>query len=442
MNSISHSTERDEILPTPPSAKRRKLDRQASPTSSDQTDPLDQYSPHAISFHTSQEASQPPSRARSASVNSQVSGRPAASLLPMKRNGSFEYRLVEKRMDSKPKTKRQLHNENRNYPGDHVLLPSSPQNRSSMSNPIDISGDESQLIKTSSKEVSCPVYRGTARQPPRTSNVTNSNTSESLKERAKLTQSPYFDKYRHTTSRANGNVKHKIRETTPGLAQKFVAADGRRRGSDVNASSDADELQSAPTTVGQNADPEAVFNFKDMGSNSPSKQSTSVLKASIPTDDLAVLAPSIIKSDFASSNVKSRSSGRPTHPAPRDQEAKPLWAVALTAINFPGSLIKHDDLNLVYDRKQKEYYIERSGLAIYSTHSSLRIRPQKLVKVLWEKLGQRVRLESSRSGMEDNVLELEFAHERDVLDLLRRLQTSNSFSVIGKTRYVLVLTLE
>lgn len=443
VNSASNTNERDETLPTPPSAKRRKLDRQASPASSDQTDPLDQISPHAISFHTSQSTGQPPSGAPSASGVSHVSG------LPLKGYGCpFEYRKVERMMDSKPKSKKQRHNDNRNYPADHGLLPSSPPKRSSMSNPIDISGDESQPVDTNPTEAPRPAYRGTARQPHPTNDEIKSNTSELLKERAKLTQSPYFDRPRLSTNRANGNGKQKIsaqlstREGSPGLAQKFVAENGRRRGSDVNASSDADELQLAPTTVGQNADPDAVFTVKEMRSNSPSKQSSSNLKASTPTDDLAIWAPSTIRSDFARSNTRSqRTSRRPAHPAPCGQEAKPPWSVALAAISLPGRLLKDDALGLVYDHKQNEYYIQMQGSEIRSTHSSLRIRPQKLVKVVWEMAGKRVRLESSRSGTEDNVLDLELVHERNVSDLLKRLQKSNSFTVVGKNRYV-VLALE
>lgn len=442
VNSASNTNERDGTLPTPPSAKRRKLDRQASPASSDQTDPLDQISPHAISFHTSQSTGQPPSGAPSASGVSQVSG------LPLKGYGPFEFRKVERMMDSKPKSKKQRHNDNRNYPADHVLLPSSPPKRSSMSNPIDISGDESQPVDTNPTEAPRPAYRGTARQPHLTNDEIKSNTSELLKERAKLTQSPYFDRPRLSTNRVNGNGKQKIstqlstREGSPGLAQKFVAENGRRRGSDVNASSDADELQLAPTTVGQNADPDAVFTVKEMRSNSPSKQSSSNLKASTPTDDLAIWAPSTIRSDFARSNARSqRTSRRPAHPAPCGQEAKPPWSVALAAISLPGRLLKDDALGLVYDHKQNEYYIQMQGSEIRSTHSSLRIRPQKLVKVVWEMEGKRVRLESSRSGTEDNVLDLELVLEHNVSDLLKRLQKSNSFTVVGKNRYV-VLALE
>lgn len=436
VHSVSNAYESDEFLPTPPSAKRRKLDRQASPASSDQTDPLDQISPHAISFHTSQDISHHPSRAPSASAISQASNH------PLKRNGSFEYRKIERMMDSNPKPKKQRHSENRNYAANHTLLPLSPQKRSSMSNPIDISGDESQPTKAKSQAASHSSYRGTARQPPPTSNGIKSNTSETFKERAKLTQSPYFDKARPNTNRANGNVKQTIgtltlsKESSPGLAKKFVAADGRRRGSDVNVSSDADELQSAPTTVGQNADPDAVFTVKEMRSNSPSKQSSMTLKASTPTDNLAIWPPSTVKSDFVGSNARSRSSGRPTRPVPNEQEAKPPWSVPLAAISFPGELFKNDDLGLVYDPKQEEYYIQMQGSPIKIGNNSLRIRPQKTVKVLWEMSGKKIRLESSRSGIEDNVLDLELALERDILILLENLQTSNSFQVIGKSRYV------
>lgn len=440
VNSTSKTREQDEALPSPPSAKRRKLDHQASqvsPASSGQTDPLDRLSPHAISFHASQGVSRAPSRAPSASANSQASG------LPMKRNGSFEYRKVEEMMDSKPKSKKQRRSDNQNYQADHKLLPSSPK-RSSMSDPIDISGDESHITKTKPRAALRPTYQGTARQPPPTVNGTKSNSSRSLKDRVHPAQSPYFNQPGLPTPRANGNVKQKLisqnvsREKSPGLAQKFVATDGTRRGSDVNASSDADELQSAPTTVGQNADPGAVFTVKEMRLNSPSKHSSSTLKATPPMHDLTVLPPSTIKSDFSSSNAQSRNGGRPTRSAPRDQEAKPPWSVALAAISLPGALFTADDLGLVYDQKQGEYYIQRHGSAIRTPYSSLQIQPMKLNKILWERTGTKVRLESSRSGTEDNVLDLEFASERDLSDLLRRLQNSKSvpFSVVAKPGYV------
>ena len=436
VNSVSNTSERDEILPTPPSAKRRKLDHQASPASSDQTDPLDQLPPHAISFHASQGASQAPSRALSASANSQASG------FQVKRNLSSEYRQLERMMSSNPKSKKKRRNDNQKYPADLDLLPSSPK-RSSLFIAIDISGDESQITNTDPEKGPRPTYRGTAGQPPPTVNGNNSNTFRSLKERANPTRSPYFsNKPGLPAPRSNGNVKQKLvaqstnREKSPGLAHIFVAADGTRRGSDVNASSDADELQSAPTTVGQNADPDAVFTAKVMRSNSPSKHSSSILKATSPTDDLTVLAPSTIKSDFASSNSKSRNGGRPSRLVPLDQEAKPPWSVALAAISLPGNLYKNDDLGLVYDQKQGEYYIKERGVRICATHSSLRILPQKLIKIFWENTGVRIRLESSRSGTEDNVLDLELASEHDVLDLLYRLQEWKPLSVIGKTRHV------
>ncbi len=432
VNSVSTTRGRNETLPSPPSAKRRKLDHQASSASSGQTDPLDQLSPHAISFH----ASQDPSRAPSASANSQASG------FPMKRNGSFEYRQVEKMMDSKPKSKKQRRSDNQKYQPDLDLLPSSPK-YSSMVDSIDISGDESQIDNTNPKEGTRATYRGTARQPPPTVNGTKSNPSKSLNERANATRSPYFNKPGLPAPRSNGNVKQKLvaqnmnREKSPGLAQKFIAADGTRRGSDVNASSDADELQSAPKTVGQNADPDAVFTAKDMRLHSPSKQSSSTLKATSPTDDLAIWAPSTIKSDFPSSNAKSRNSGRPSRPGTLGQEAKPPWSLSLAAISLPGNLYKDDDLGLVYDQKQEEYCIKERGSRIRATHSSLRIQPQKLLRILWERSGVRVRLESSRSGTEDNVLDLELASERDVQDLLYRLQEGKPLSVVGKNRYII-----
>ena len=437
VESTTKTSERDELLPTPPSAKRRKLDHQASPASSGQTDPLDQLSPNEISFHASQGTSQYPSQAPSRSVNSQTSA------LPMRRSGSFEYRKVQGMMDPKPKSKKQRRRDNQGYQPDLGLLPSSPKRspkHSSMSHPIDISGDESQFTNLNCKEAPRPAYRGTARQQPTTVSGTRANTSKPLKDRPGATQSPYFNRPTLPSPRSTGNVKQKLiaqsssRERSPGLAQKFVAVDGKRRGSDVNASSDADELQSVPTTVGQNADPNTVFSTKDMGSNSPSKQSSSTLKATSSTDDLVVWAPSTIKSDFVRSDAKSGTSRRPSRPVPLDQETKPPWAVDIAAISLPGILIENEDLGLVYDEKQKAYFIQMCGLPYRSTHSSLRIQPQKLIKVLWENTGSKVRLESSRNGTEDNVLDLEVRSERDLQALLRRLQSSNSFSIKGKNR--------
>ena len=349
-------------------------------------------------------------------------------------------------MDPRPKTKKQRRRDNEGYQPDLGLLPSSPKRspkHSSMSHPIDISGDESQITNLHSKEVPRPAYRGTARQQPTTGSGTQANTSKTLKDRPGATQSPYFNRPGLPPPRSTGNVKQKLiaqsstRERSPGLAQKFVAMDGKRRGSDVNASSDADELQSVPTTVGQNADPNAVFSAKDMGSKSPSKQSSSTLKATSSTDDLVVWAPSTIKSDFVGSDAKSGNPRRPSRPVPLDQETKPPWSVDLAAISLPGNLFKDEGLALVYDERESAYFIHMCGSRYRSTHSSLRIHPQKLIKVLWENSGSKVRFESSRTGTEDNVLDLELRSERGLQDLLRRLQISNNFPVRSKNRYVI-----
>lgn len=344
-------------------------------------------------------------------------------------------------MGSKPKSKKQRVNSQQKYQPNFALLPSSPK-LSSMSIPIDISGDESQSASRNPKEASRSTYQGTARQPLPTGNGTKANTSKPLGERTTSNHSPFFSKLGPPAPRSNLNVKQKstsqnsAREKSPGLAQKFVAADGTRRGSDVNASSDADELQSAPTTVGQNADPDAVFTIKDMRSNSPSKHSSSTLKATSPTVDVTDMAPSIIKSDFPSSNAKRRNDGRSSRPVLLDQEAKRPWSVTLAAISLPGTLYKNEDLGLVYDEKEKEYHIRERGERIHSLYSSLRIQPPKLMKIWWERNGVRVRLESSRSGAEDNVLDLEFASERDVQDLLCRLQSLKALTVGSRSKYV------
>lgn len=344
-------------------------------------------------------------------------------------------------MDSKPKRNMKREGDSGKHQADFSLLPSSPK-RSSMSIPIDISGDETHIASTHSKEISRPTYRGTARQQLPAVNGTRANTSKLLKERATPTQSPHFNKTALPAPQSNVNVKQKsvsqnaTREKSPGLAQKFVAADGTRRGSDVNASSDADELHSAPTTVGQNADPDAVFTSKDMRSNSPSKHSSSTLRATSSTDEKPVLAPSTVKSDFAGSTTKSRGDGRSSRSVVLNQETKPPWSVTLAAISLPGRLYKNEDLGLVYDEKEKEYHIRERGERIKSLYSSLRIQPTKLLKIVWEKDGVRVRLESSRSGTEDNVLDLEFTSERDVQYLLRRLQNSKALNVSSKNRYV------
>ena len=349
-------------------------------------------------------------------------------------------------MDPRPKSKKQRRRDNQGYQPDLGLLPSSPKRspkHSSMSHPIDISGDESQITNLTPKEAPRPAYRGTARQQPPTVTGTKANTSKTLKDRPGATQSPHFVRPRLPPPQSTDNVKQKLiaqsttREMSPGLAQKFVAVDGKRRGSDVNASSDADELQSVPTTVGQNADPNAVFSTKDMGSNSPSKQSSSTIKATSSTDDLVVWAPSTIKSDFVVSDAKSGNPRRPLRPVPLDQETKSPWSVGLAAISLPGNLVKNEDLGLVYDEKQKAYCIQMRGSRYRSTHSSLRIQPQKLIKVFWENAGSKVRFESSRNGTEDNVLDLEVSSERDLQALLQRLQISDSFPIRGKNRYVI-----
>ncbi|KAL9126489.1 MAG: hypothetical protein Q9217_004471 [Psora testacea] len=217
------------------------------------------------------------------------------------------------------------------------------------------------------------------------------------------------------------------------LNRVFVQADGRRRGG-LHPASSPDELTSG-TTVGNQTDPTVLAPSKRPRIGSPSKETSSTLELSgLVEHNMGLERSNIRAAKFATAR-----SQKTTSPA---EEAAPPCSYDLVAINLPATGIYHQqqDLGFVHDEKNDIYTVyQRGGPAKFPGITS-QIAPRKLIKVQWERDGRKIRFESSRSGNEDNVLDLEFSSEKDASDLLKRLQRHvGSIKILSIPRYALTV---
>lgn len=98
------------------------------------------------------------------------------------------------------------------------------------------------------------------------------------------------------------------------------------------------------------------------------------------------------------------------------------WHVPVAALNVPGSqeLYTSPHMNLIHDTKSDTYMILESGKPKLLLDVQLRVEPRKLLKCIYESDGLRMRFEHSKSGHEDNLLDLQLSSEKDVHVLLSK----------------------
>ena len=412
---MPHATDQDYNFVIPSAKRQKTRHHPSSPESSPSIDDaMDGLDPRSISFGA---ISQSRSGSRAPSAQSQGSGRQMTRSTSS--NGSLqEYKNLERLMSSDPRsTKLQRRQNSQNQQQSHGLPASS-----SISDSIDISGDE-DVIKTDPlpPAFSRLPHRGTMMKYPSTAQP---NTSKAIQTRK---QSRFFTR----TGLLNGSGKQKLSSAMAGdeaedrLADIFVQVDGRRRRSDVNMSSDVDELSKGGDTVRHLADTSTSRSRQ----NSPSKPSLSTKLAS-PTGLSEGLAESNIKpSLFVSSNSKGQSDSRLMNG--RLREKKPSWAIEIAAISYAGAVIKDAGMGLFYNETSKIYIVVRDGKPL-----PLQIRPEKLLNISWGTAGGKARFVSSKSGTDDNMLDIEFRNEKDLSELVKRLEAQSGSKTKPRDRYV------
>ena len=391
-----------------PSAKRQKTKHQQSSPSSSLSiiDPLDNEIPGSISFGSfSQSASRAPSvHSRRSSFQLRRSSSSTGSL--------HEHKNIERMMNSDPiskKKQRRLNNQKLH----------SPSLNMSYSNPIDLSADDEDMDVDLGPPADDQVpYQGTMRKDNPAAR--RSHPSQAVQDQSIGNRSPYFP----STTGANGTLRqqqtrsateHNNGDRPKRLNDLFIPVDGLRRTSDVAMSSDLDELQEGGNTVGHTADTNINLSTTLSRQTSPIKVSTSVSKRmSSPEADQGLPESNIKPSAFATEETKLQK--RAQDLKVRVRQKKPRWAVEVAAVGFGGVSLERPGMSLVYDEKNGTYAIYRDGES-----TSIGIRTDKLQKIQWGDAGGKVRFLSSKSGNEENMLDLQFPSEKDATMLVNKM---------------------
>ena len=392
-----------------PSVKRQKTKHQPSSPSSSSSmdDALDTMHPGSVNFGP---PSQSQNGSRAPSAHSQGSGPSLQMRRSASSNGSLqEYKRVESLMSSDPRsTKRQRRRNSKNQQQNHDL-----PGPSTISNPIDISGDDEMIMNSKPTTAPRVPHQGTMRKPPSTASAPN--TSKLLQGPSTGKQSPLFSQSSHVI----GKMKQKLSQSMAGgepdgmLAEKFVQIDGKRRGSDVNMSSDLDELQNGGDTV---------RHLANSRQSSPIKGTTLTLKATPSTELSEGLPESNIKpTNWAKTEPKDRDDARARDIIGRVRERTPSWAIDIAAISYAGETINDTALGLVYNDTNRFYAVKCKGKP-----TSFRIQPDKLQTISWGTSGGKARFASSKSGTVDNILDIELRKEKDLSELVEKLQVQSA----------------
>ena len=410
MRGMPHAIELDTSVVLP-SAKRQKTKHQQSSPSSSLSiiDPLDNEVAGSISFGTySQSASRAPSvHSRRSSFQLRRSSSSTGSL--------HEHKNIERMMNSDPiskKKQRRLNNNQKLH---------SPSLNMSYSDPIDLSADDEDMDVDFVPPADSQVpYQGTMRKDDPTAR--HSYPSQATQDQNTGKRSPYFP----STSGANGTLRQ--RQTRPAtedhngdqskrLNDLFIPVDGLRRTSDVAMSSDLDELQEGGNTVGHTADTNINLSTTRSRQISPVKVSTSASKRmSSPEVDQGLPESNIKSSTFATEETKIQR--RAQDLKTRVREKKPRWAVDLAAVGVGSEFLEWPGMSLVFEEENGFYAVYSDGQS-----TSIGIRVDKLQKIQYAEAGGKVRFLSSKSGNEENMLDLQFPSDKDATMLVKRLAT-------------------
>ncbi|KAK4695158.1 hypothetical protein P7C71_g2551, partial [Lecanoromycetidae sp. Uapishka_2] len=327
--------------------------------------------------------------------------------------------------DSVAKKKaRRAKNQSQHY--GHDLLLTSPR-PSTASQPIDISGEDDEDIKDLEQNLTLPKlpYQGTARLHPSKREIANS--SRSIKSSEGRKKSPFFADNAAVVSTSNGarnrdnfrrKLSEQIEDQSESLSSRFVTDTGKRRGSGFHLSSDRDELDQTGNTVRPPTDLRASSPTKQSRRNSPVKDLISRRGTASDTEEQDGMERSTVKHSTWLPKPKAASDARTLKGRSEKLEADAPVGFELAAISVDGVILQGNGLGFVSDATTKAYRVQKYGKYSRTKTSSLSIIPEKLQRIDWGTSGGKVRFTSSRSGTDDNVLDLHFRKEKDTNTLV------------------------
>ncbi|KAL8895124.1 MAG: hypothetical protein Q9192_003831 [Flavoplaca navasiana] len=337
-----------------------------------------------------------------------------------------EYHAVENLMNSTvPSSKK---HKNRHKNGTHsTLVVEGSSFASSNSESVELL-DAELNVDPSAKE----PYKGTANlHPPRRSQM----ASKADTRRRTSDRSPYFSTvtpqmvFSKPDNRSK-NVKRSSPPTEIRLRDQYRDSDGKQRG----GAESADELDVAEPNS------RALSPVKPARNQSPTKKTQSEATRRLSIED-ELNDPHTARSDIKPSTFTGMSSNGSHTKVSRSKyldEMPAPWSMPLRAYNFRGQTHKDDATALVFNNAEKSYDVKSSGENLANRHPDLRIRPEKLQKILWALDGTKMRFQSSKTIDVDNILDIEVRGEKDVQKLNALMQErGGSMQVKGEPRSVL-----
>lgn len=334
-----------------------------------------------------------------------------------------EYKNVENRMDSSVPKPRKRRSRQRNGTHDASNTPRSSfaSSQSDSVEFLEVDHDHNPVVKIR--------YQGTANLHRRGHvQVSNGNSGRITGKR-----SPHFPPFNATKSmdaeRLPSVIEAALPSTEPRLSDSFRDTNGKTRGGSGSVSSD--ELVTAVSNS------RALSPVKVVRAQSPVKTSQS--DPVVPLIDDEPQDPerprsNIRPSTFTKATNNGTRAGSHTLQSDCPQEDTSPWSIALGAYNLQGKIQRHDSLGLVYNVNVKSFDIHHSGINLAESRPELRIQPAKLQKVFWADGGTKMRLQSSKTGNVDNVLDIEMCSPKDVQTLIAMLQESDHMTVKRESR--------
>ena len=288
------------------------------------------------------------------------------------------------------------------------------------------------------REISKSLYKGTARTNAQPRQRDNNRKRIAKRMQTEETSRHFVDPSNtnghsasHRSTKENSAVAQSPTEShSPSLREQFTSTDGKRRGS-----GSSDPLADGPGPVKYaevvRVSPRArPPNESVIRSRSPtaidlrlSEGDTGLPKSNIRPSRFISLRP---KQPDLLSVSKQRKAGRKTEGN----------GFACTSVSIDRRYVRGDNIGLVIEDGNTDLTVYQDGENLTQESPTLRVRTQKILRIIWSQLGRKVRLELSQTAHEDRIVDLELLSEKYASDLIRHLVDCVQCEVVPRSRYL------
>ncbi|KAL9122240.1 MAG: hypothetical protein Q9187_001209 [Circinaria calcarea] len=231
----------------------------------------------------------------------------------------------------------------------------------------------------------------------------------------------------HNLSTGDTGVAQQLTEPqSPHLREQFMSTEGKRRGS-----GSSDPLADGPAKYAE------VVRISP-----PTRPPTSSLPQLRPS---TAVDPRSLEGDagLPKSNIRPTkfTSLRPKQPGllsvsklPKGGRMAKTEGFACKSAFIDRQFLQGDNIGLVFEDNGTDLEIHQAGENLTRQCPSLKVRTQKIRKIIWSTMSLKIRLELSQTAHEDRIVDLELSSEKYRTDLIRKLQTCVQCGVIEKSR--------